>query len=180
MKRIKRFKEYKRKSERRTDYRARLKLLSSGKTRLVIRKTLNNMIIQFVDYSIKGDKVLVSCHSSELRKLGWKANTGNVPAAYLTGLLAGAKAKKKNIKKAILDMGIFSGGNRIYAALKGIADSKIEIPHSPEIYPKEDRIQGKHIVSYIQTSKNKTQFTKYKPEKIKEEFEDIKNKILKI
>ncbi|MDD5133392.1 MAG: 50S ribosomal protein L18 [Candidatus Nanoarchaeia archaeon] len=180
MKQQKRFKEYKRKSERRTDYRTRLKLLSSGKTRLVIRKTLNNIIIQFVDYSPKGDKVLVSCNSCELKKLGWKANTGNVPAAYLTGLLAGAEAKKKNIKKAILDMGLFGAGERIYAALKGVVDSKIEIPHTDEIYPSEDRIQGKHIINYSQNTKNKLQFSKNKPEKLKEEFEDLKNKIMKM
>src|SRR3989338_5237792 len=104
-----------------TDYRKRLKILKSEKPRLVVRKSLSNVLVQFAEYDAKGDKVLLSAHSKELAKLGWNGNRGNIPAAYLTGLLAGKKALKKSINEAVLDIGlnVSTKGSRIYAALKG-------------------------------------------------------------
>jgi large subunit ribosomal protein L18 len=97
--------EYRRKREGRTNYRKRLKLLSSNKLRLVIRKSLKNITSQLVGYDINGDQVVLGASSKELEKeFNWKFNRSNIPAAYLTGLLLGVKAKKKGIKKAILDM----------------------------------------------------------------------------
>jgi large subunit ribosomal protein L18 len=97
-----------------------------------------------------------------LKKLGW-VRTGNVPASYLTGLLAGKKAKNKKVEEAILDMGlqISTKGSRIYAALKGVLDSGIKVPCSEEILPSEDRIRGKHI------SKD-----------LEKQFDEVKNKIV--
>ncbi|RLG58710.1 MAG: 50S ribosomal protein L18, partial [Candidatus Hydrothermarchaeota archaeon] len=83
---------FRRRREGKTDYRKRLKLLLSGKPRIVVRKTLKHTIVQVIDFDIKGDRVLVSAHSNELKKYGWQANTGNLPASYLTGLLCGKKA----------------------------------------------------------------------------------------
>ena len=76
--------QYRRKREGRTDYKKRLKMLISGIPRLVVRRTNKNIIVQVVDYSADGDKVIVTTNSSELSKLGWKHATGNIPAAYLT------------------------------------------------------------------------------------------------
>ena len=84
---------------------------------------------------------------SELRKYEWDGNLSNTPAAYLTGLLAGKKALKKGIKEGILDIGLYTPvkGARIFAALKGVVDSGVNVPYSEEIIPSEDRIYGKHI-----------------------------------
>lgn len=137
---------HKRRREQKTDYRKRLKLLKSGKVRLVIRKSLSHMRIQFIQYFPDGDKTIASAFSKELEKFGLK-QCGNVPAAYLTGLLAGIRAKEIGIKEAVLDLGLqtSSKGNRLYAALKGVLDAGIIVPHSQKNLPNENRILGKHI-----------------------------------
>ena len=152
----------KRRRKKKTNYRKRLALIKSGKTRLVIRKSLSNISVQFINYKTEGDETIVSAFSTELKKFGWN-RTGNLPAAYLTGLLAGKRAKDKKIGEAILDLGLHTPtkGSRLYAALKGVLDSGIKVPCSEDILPSEDRIKGKHI------SKD-----------IEKQFEDIKNKIV--
>ena len=149
----------KRRIEFKTNYKRRLKLVMSRSIRLVIRPHLNNIILQFVEFHENGDKVLVSVNSSSLNKLGWKANRGNIPSAYLTGLYAGLIAKKKNIKHGVLDIGNFQSvkGSRIYAALKGVVDSGVNIPHSRDILPHENAISGKIIEEYAKKlEKNNT------------------------
>src|SRR3989344_2097585 len=94
----------KRKRKLKTDYKQRLKLIQSKKPRLVIRKSLNNILLQVVEYQEKGDKVIVSAYSKELKKLGWPFHLGNIPSAYLTGFLLGKKSK--NIKNMVLDLGL--------------------------------------------------------------------------
>ncbi len=138
---------HRRRREKRTNYRKRLKLLKSGKIRVVVRKSLKHMRVQFIKYNEKGDETIVQAFSKELVKYGWKHYCGNVPAAYLTGFLAALKAKKAGINEGILDIGLqcSTRGGRIYAALKGVLDAGIHVPHSPEILPSEDRIFGKHI-----------------------------------
>jgi large subunit ribosomal protein L18 len=183
---------HKRKRSGRTDYKQRLKLLKSGEHRLVVRKSLNNIMCQIIQYEKNGDKVLISADSKELKKFGWNIHSGNIPASYLTGLLCGIRAKKKKIKTAILDMGLCRStpGSRLYGALKGAIDSGLEIPHSEEVLPKEDRIRGDHISTFAAQLKKEDQ-TKYKklfsaylknkidPEDLPKIFEDVKNKILK-
>lgn len=154
--------QFKRRRENKTNYRKRMALLKSDKTRLVIRRSLSNITVQFVNFVPKGDETIASATSAELKKLGW-SRTGNVPASYLTGLLAGKKAKDKKVEEAILDLGlqVSTKGSRIYAALKGVLDSGIKVPCSEEILPSEDRIRGKHI------SKD-----------LEKQFDEVKNKIV--
>ena len=182
--------QFKRKVEGRTNYRKRLKLIASYKPRLVVRKTSRNIIAQIIEFNPKGDHVISSAYSKELQKLGWKFSRNNLPAAYLTGLLCGAKAMKKNIKEAILDIGLNTPINRsiIYAVLKGALDSNLKIPYSKEVLPDEKRISGEHIVAYSSLLKNneiyKKQFSQYlkqgvKPEDITKYIKEIKEKILK-
>jgi large subunit ribosomal protein L18 len=138
--------KFKRRIACKTNYRRRLGLLKSGRIRLVIRKSLSNISVQFVNFKPEGDETMASAVSSELKKLGW-TRSGNLPAAYLTGLLAGKKAKEKDITEAILDLGIQNStkGSRIYAALKGALDAGVNIPHSDDILPSDERIKGEHI-----------------------------------
>jgi len=164
-----RFSKYKvahrRRREGRTDYRFRLKLLKSKKPRFVVRKFNKNISCQIIEYNPKGDKTIVSAHSRELKNLGWSHNAGNLPAAYLTGLLCGLRAKDKKIKEAVFDAGLYTStkGSKLYAALKGFLDAGVAIPHSSEILPDEKRIKGEHI-------------TEERRPKI---FQEVKEKILK-
>lgn len=139
--------QHKRRMEQKTDYKKRLALIKSGSPRLIIRKSLENMKVQFVEFQKAGDKTVASAVSSELSGFGWKSGNGNIPAAYLTGLLAGMRAKKAGLKEAVLDLGLQTNtkGSRIYAALKGAADAGLAVPHSEDILPSEERISGKHI-----------------------------------
>ena len=176
-----------RKLEGKTNYKKRLKLLLSKKLRLVVRPSLKNIIVQIAEYYPKGDKIVVSAHSKELEKFGWKFNCGNIPAAYLTGLLIGSKAKTKEIKQCILDIGFNKPvkGSRIFACLKGAIDAGIEIPASKNVFPSENRIKGEHITKYAKQSKNKSQFLRYNNKgldisQLSKTVEDIKNKIIKV
>jgi len=143
LKRIK----YRRKREGKTDYSKRLRMLVSPLPRLVIRKSLKNIIAQIVAYDPKGDKVLASADSVQLKKLGWKLSRNNTPASYLVGLMIGKRAVKAGIKQAITDIGLETSvkGSKIYAVVKGASDAGLKVPHSAEIIPTEDRIMGKHI-----------------------------------
>jgi large subunit ribosomal protein L18 len=106
-------------------------------------------MVQVINANVVGDMTVASAIASELSIHGWKASAGNLPAAYLTGYLAGLRAKSRGIKEAVLDVGLNPPikGSRIYAALKGVVDAGIDVPHSPDIFPDEDRLAGKHIVS---------------------------------
>ncbi len=187
-----RFVPHRRRRELRTDYRKRLAMLKSGKPRLVVRKSLNNMLCQVVQYEAAGDKCVVSADSKELKRFGWLANTGNIPAAYLTGLLCGVRAKKKKIGHAVLDMGLYRStpGNRIYAALKGAVDGGLVVAHSNDIVPDEGRLKGAHLASYAErlkredASEYKKRFSSYlksktSPESLPAHFDQAKGKILK-
>ncbi len=146
--------KYRRKREVKTDYRKRLSLIQSGHVRLVVRRMLNNITVQLVQYTPTGDKTLVTVHSRRLLKFGWQSHRGNTPSAYLTGFLAGLEGKKQGIKNAVLDLGLVEAvkGSVIFAAVKGVVDAGIAVPHSPDILPSDDRIQGITIASYAKKS----------------------------
>ena len=132
-----------------TNYKQRLGLLKSELTRAVVRQSNNNMLVQLVDYADDGDVILTSAKSHELQKLGYTLNTGNTVAAYLTGMLAGKRlqASKKGTSEVIIDMGLqrsFYGG-RIYAAVKGLKDSGVNVRVSDDVFPSEERLSGAHL-----------------------------------
>lgn len=133
--------------------------------------------------------MLASAHSSELKELGWKAACGNMPAAYLTGLLIGKKAKAKGVGNAILDIGLNTrgSGSRIFAAAKGALDAGLVIPIGENALPSNDRIRGSHIVNYSklissQPEVYKKLFAVYlkndlKPEELGTNFSTVETKI---
>ena len=174
-----------RRREGKTDYQARKALILSGKPRLVTRSTLKNVTAQIIVAKPLGDEVLAAAHSKELKKYGWKAPTGNVPAAYLTGLLCGLKAKAKGVSEAILDIGLVAPtkGSKLFAALSGVLDAGIDVPHDEEKIVKE-RIKGEHIAKYGKSlgagsEGYSAKFSKYlvqklSPEKLPEHFAKVK------
>ena len=136
---------FRRRREGRTNYRTRLALLKSGETRLVVRRTNGNVIVQFVDWTQTGDAVKATAVAQELKKMGWEGSPKNTPAAYLTGLLAGKRAAEAGVESAVLDIGRHTPtkGSRVFAALKGVLDAGIEVPHGGEdVYPSEERLNG--------------------------------------
>ena len=179
-----------RRREGKTDYQARKALVTSRKPRLVTRASNKNVEVQIIIAKPHGDEVLASANSRELIKTyGWRAPTGNIPAAYLTGLLCGLKAKAAGIKEAILDIGLVSPtkGSKIFAVLSGVVDAGVEVPHSEEKIVKE-RMKGEHIAKYAKSlgagsEEYTAKFSQYTakgvaPEKIAEHFTKVKADIM--
>jgi len=180
---------HRRRRELRTDYKKRAALVVSDCPRMVVRTSSKHTVVQFIEARLQGDNVLAAAKSTELERLNWKFGGGNVPAAYLTGMLGGLKALEKGISKAILDIGLsrVSKGARIFGALKGAVDIGVEIPHGKEILPSDSRIKGEHIAEFAKRLSSdpeqyKRQFSGYisrkqKPEDLPSIFEKTKEKI---
>lgn len=154
---------FRRRREQKTDYKQRLNLLKSGKPRLVVRTSNQHTRVHLSEYSDEGDKNHAQTISKELEEYGWEDNTGNLPAAYLTGFLM---AKRAEADEAVLDLGLREkkDGGRIFAALKGAIDAGLEVPAGESVFPEESRIRGEHI-------------KEMKDKNIPEKFEETKQKI---
>lgn len=139
--------KFRRRREKKTNYSKRLALVVCGKPRLVVRKTNKYVYLQVIAFDRTGDRVLAQASSRELEKFGWNRAKRNTPAAYLAGLLCGARAKSKNVGECVLDIGFNSAvhGSICFAVLKGALDSGIKIPFEEKALPKEERVFGGHI-----------------------------------
>ena len=178
---------FRRRREGKTDYAQRLNLVKLDTNRLVVRVSNANVIVQIVTIGENGDETLVSAHSKELNKLGWKAGNKNTSAVYLTAYLCGKKALKLGIEDAIADIGLKSPivGSKIFAGVKGASDAGLEVPYGEEVIPSEGRINGQHIADYAESLEEdevKVKFSKYlennlQPTDLPSHFEEIKNKI---
>ena len=175
--------QFRRRLDGKTNYKKRLALLKSGLHRLVVRRTNNYVTAQIIEYDPTGDKTIVNITSKQLEKFGWKAGTKSLPAAYLTGLLAGTKAKEAKVEKAILDIGFAIPQRKGWwgAALKGAIDAGLKIPAGEEALPTEERISGKHIEEFSKKEEIAgTMFSKVgKQTDLTKTFEEVKQKILK-
>jgi len=99
-----------------------------------------------------------------------------MPAAYLTGLLAGRRAKANGVSKAILDIDLHTRGpgSRMFAAAKGALDAGLDIPHEEKVLPKAERIKGQHVGNYSkelasEAEVHKKRFSSYLKNKLKPE-----------
>lgn len=182
--------KFRRIREGKTRYSKRLKLVKSGKPRMVVRRFANNIVVQIVEFQPEGDRTVASATSADLKRLGWRGHGGNIPAAYLVGYLAAKRAIAKGVNEAVLDIGFATPvrGSIPFAALKGAVDAGLDVPHSEEAFPSEDRIRGEHIASYAETLKKndperyKRQFGAYlkkglNPEDLPKHFEEILAKV---
>ncbi len=176
--------------EGKTRYTKRLKLIKSGKPRLVVRKGHNSILVQIVEFQPDGDRVISSASSADLKRLGWKGHGGNVPAAYLVGYLAAKRAIEKGVSSAVLDIGFATPvhGSAPFAALKGAIDAGLDVPAGDAAFPSEERIRGEHIAAYARTIKEdnperyKRQFGAYlkrglNPEDLPAHFDEILAKV---
>ena len=183
---------YRRRREGRTDYKLRRSLVRSGKPRAVVRLTNKYVLVQVSESDAKGDVVKASASSKELAKLGWKGGAGNLPAAYLTGLLAARRAVARGVKEAVLDIGLRgpTKGSKVFAALKGLADSGLNVPHSDDPIPPVERISGAHISRYAkslagQQEVYKKRFSAYlgrglRPEDLSGHFETVRKNVMAV
>ncbi|MCQ2055920.1 MAG: 50S ribosomal protein L18 [archaeon] len=138
---------FRRRREGRTNYYARRKLLTGEKLRAVVRRSNRNVNIQFEEFRMEGDRSVVTATSKELAKYGWNQSCSNIPAAYLTGYLAGKKALKAGINSAILDIGMQNpkSGGVLFATVAGMCDAGLVIPHGDNVLPERSRLNGAHI-----------------------------------
>jgi len=140
-----------RRREGKTDYRKRIKLLSSESPRLIFRKTNRYIISQYVTSKEAQDKIEMNVNSKSLIKYGWpeshRASLKSIPASYLTGMLIGKKIIKNKLKTPILDSGMYRTlhKTRVFAFLKGLIDSGIKMKYKEGIFPDEERLKGKHL-----------------------------------
>lgn len=182
---------FRRRRKGKTDYQQRRGLVLSGLPRLVVRGSLGNMIVEVVRAEAGGDKVVAYAHSKELtKKQGWLGGTGNISAAYLTGLICGFRAVEQGIGEAVFDIGLQhpSKGSRVFAALKGAVDAGLKVPFDKAKLPDEKRIMGQHIVEYARLlSSNMEAYQKrfsaqlsagLKPEETSAHFAQVKEKIV--
>ena len=131
--------------DEKTNYRKRKIMLMGKKDFVTVQISNENTQVQIHKPELSGDKVIASAHSRFLLSKGWKGSRKNVPAAYLTGYVAGKKAISKGAKNAIMYSGTRKYTQRMAAALKGIIDAGLEVPADPETFPADERINGEHL-----------------------------------
>lgn len=139
---------FRRRREGKTDYRARRRMLQGESTRAVVRLTNRRVLVSLTDFDPTGDRVVAAADSGELSGVGFPArDLASTPAAYLTGYLAGLRAKERGTEAAILDVGLRhpTAGGRLLSALKGLLDAGLQIPHGEGGFPSADRIGGAHL-----------------------------------
>jgi large subunit ribosomal protein L18 len=120
-----------RRAEGKTDYKARLGMLKSGKTRLVVRRTNRYIIAQLVDSEVAQDKTLVKVSSKDLSGIG-SGQGKSLKAAHETGKLLASKAG--DVKEAIVDFGLHRvpAGGRLMAVVKGAVEGGLSVPYNAE------------------------------------------------
>jgi len=169
-----------RRREARTDYHQRLRLLKSGKPRLVARKSNKHVRAQLVTTGPQGDRTVAAAHSGDLREYGWEAPTGNMPAAYLTGLLAGLRALEAGIEEAVLDIGLNSPtpGSKVFAVQEGAIDAGLEVPHNDAVLADWSRTRGEHIAEYAAGRDEPLYGGDFDAADLPEHFDDMRERLL--
>lgn len=176
--------------EGRTDYRKRKAILLGKHVFATIRVSDENIMVQISKASMNGDLVLASAHSRELLKYRWNGSRRCLPACYLTGLLAGLKAKANGVNGCIVYVGIRGFSPRVGACTKGLIDAGLDVPVGDDALPDEDRITGKHIADYANMLKEEDEdlYSKMfsailarglRPEDYVRHFKEVKDNIMK-
>ncbi|MCS7142605.1 MAG: 50S ribosomal protein L18 [Aigarchaeota archaeon] len=174
-----------RRREGKTDYRGRLRLVKSGKPRLVVRRSNRYITVMTVRSKAGGDETIVSVNSKQLSKYGWQLGTKSVPAAYLTGYLAAKLSLKKGVRDAVADIGIHKStrGSRVFAAIKGAIDAGLNVPMGEGVAPGDERLRGQHIAEYgkiVESLPQSHQFSRTKREVLRDassHFEEVRGKL---
>ncbi len=181
--------KFRRLRERRTDYRLRYKLLKSGLPQFIVRRSLRYVYVSISEPMIGGDKTLFTVSSKILEKYGFPS-LKSIPAAYLTGYIAGRIALDKGVEKAIVNLGYAwtKKASIPFAAATGAIDAGLEIPLGEEKLIDMSRIRGEHIANYASLLKKNdpdsynSRFSKYlekgvSPESLPNIFDEVLKKI---
>ena len=66
-------------------------------------------------------------------------------------MLFGRKSKEARFDEGFLDIGLRTPthGSKVYAALKGVIDSGMEIPYDASVLPPDERLNGRHIAEFL-------------------------------
>ena len=131
--------------EEKTNYRKRRAMLMGKSPFVTVHISNENAQVQVLSPGMAGDRVLASAHSRFLLSKGWKGSRKSIPAAYVTGYLAGKRAAAGGTARAILYSGTRRYTQRMAAALKGIVDAGLDVPASAESFPPQDRLEGAHL-----------------------------------
>ncbi len=140
-----------RRRENKTDYLNRLKLLKSGKPRIVFRKTNRYIISQYITSKEAQDKVEIETNSRELLAKTWPkefaGSLKSIPASYLTGFLMAKKILKAKKEPPIVDFGMIKTlhKTKVFAFIKGLIDAGLKIPCKEEAFPEKERIEGANL-----------------------------------
>ena len=164
-----------RRREVRTDYHQRLRLLKSGKPRLVARTSNKHVRAQLITPGPDGDETHAAASSEDLAEYGWEAPTGNLPSAYLTGFLAGTRAVEAGLEEAVLDIGLNTAtpGNKVFAVQEGAIDAGLEIPHNDDVLADWSRNRGEHIAEYAEQLDEPLYSGDFDATKLPEHFDEV-------
>ena len=162
-----------------TNYHQRLRLLKSGQPRLVARISNKHARAQLVALGTEGDRTLAGAHSAELAEFGWEAPTGNLPAAYLTGYLAGARAVEADLDGAVLDIGLHSAtpGAKVFAVQEGAIDAGLEVPNNEAVFPDWERTRGEHIAEYAESRDEPLYSGEFDATTLPEHFDEVRDRL---
>ncbi|GAB7012600.1 50S ribosomal protein L18 [Halolamina salina] len=165
-----------RRREVRTDYHQRLRLLKSGKPRLVARVSNKHVRAQLASPGPDGDEIHAAASSEDLSEYGWEAPTGNLPSAYLTGYLAGLRAIEAGLEEAVLDLGLNTAtpGNKAFAVQEGAIDAGLEIPHSDSVLADWSRNRGEHIAAYAEQLEDDLYSGEFDATELPEHFDEVR------
>ena len=168
-----------RRREVRTDYHQRLRLLKSGKPRLVARVSNKHVRAQLVTPGPDGDRTHAAASSEDLAEYGWEAPTGNLPSAYLTGYLAGRRALDAGVEEAVLDIGLNTAtpGNKVFAVQEGAIDAGVEIPHNEAVLADWSRNRGEHIAEYA-AELEEPLYGDFDATALPEHFDEVRERIM--
>ena len=164
-----------RRREVRTDYHQRLRLLKSGKPRLVARVSNQHVRAQLVPPGPDGDETHAAASSEDLAEYGCEAPTGNLPSAYLTGYLAGTRALDADVEEAVLDIGLNTAtpGNKVFAVQEGAIDAGVEIPHNEAVLADWSRTRGGDIAEYAEQLEEPLYSGEFDAAELPEHFDDV-------
>lgn len=168
--------DMRRRREGLTDYRQRLRLLKSGRPRLVVRVSNQHVRAHVETIGDRGDETVAYASSRDLEAFGWEAPTGNLPSAYLTGLLVGQRAIDAGIDEAVLDIGLHAPtpGSKVFAVQEGAIDAGLDIPHNDAVLPDWSRNRGEHIADFADADAD----GEFDLTQLPEHFDDIRERIM--
>lgn len=180
--------KFRRRREAKTNYAKRLALVKGNIARVVVRKSNKRVMGQIVRYEERGDVVLYSADSRELKSFGWTSRS-NRSTSYLTGMLLASKIKKEDQgKEYILDIGLSTpvANSMPFVFAKGCIDNGLKLRGTFEI--DEKVYNGSLVSNYAKELKEKEaksyekQFSAYIKNKVGLEsipklFEETKAKI---